>query len=119
MAQKTYESEVLIVVVAVALAAHPIQVDIGLSQDSFVGSYLLKDTTVCDELISLAERSPMKPGCMALGSKVVVDKSYKDSLDFTLHPKHSCALAYMHQISALLQCYFRTYTFANLSLIHI
>ena len=87
---------------------------------SFIGAYMLSDSTVCDDLINFMDdpeglaTGKVYEGVVASGEgKIVVDKSSKDCMQKNLHWDDSVFLDYNAELQKCLDAYLQEFKAAN------
>jgi len=87
---------------------------------SFIGAYMLSDSTVCDDLINfmddlegLATGKVYEGVVASVEEKTVVDKSSKDCMQKNLHWDDSVFLDYNAELQKCLDAYLQEFKAAN------
>jgi len=82
---------------------------------SFVGSWMLKDLSICDKLIEFADDPSVssEEGLIRQGAGVVVDKKVKNSLDKSLSAEKDLTREYSSALQECLDLYNKEYPEAN------
>lgn len=93
--------------------------NIYLGKNSFINSYQILDTTICDELISFWTESNAKTLGTNYNSSgnVVVDKNIKDSIDVPIYPDEENAIfkKYTSELQKAVVSYINKYPACNWS----
>tara|TARA_R110000796_G_scaffold250587_1_gene379754 strand:+ start:1562 stop:2179 length:618 start_codon:yes stop_codon:yes gene_type:complete len=93
----------------------PVPVDLNESASpSFIGSWMMGDTSVCDDLITLFDNSDQKyTGEVTVRKGQAVKKEVKDSKDLKLTGLEVESQNYVTQLQTCLDCYLEQYKQAN------
>ena len=86
------------------------------SDKSFIGAWVLSDTSICDDLINFFESSSdSAPGTIfrSSGERGVVNKNLKDSIDLGLYLDQPIAMRYRELLQEVLEEYKRKYAFSD------
>lgn len=86
--------------------------------NNFIETYTISDSSVCDALIDLYEKSPnKKPGLYYSKGNAIVERDIKDSTDLTIsisnNEYHQEVNDYLIQLNAVVQQYKEKYKFSN------
>lgn len=85
------------------------------AEKSFIGSWFLKDLTLCDRLVEFFETNESKrPGeVIDESGQCVIKKNIKDSIDLKLSPENNIALEYVAALQEAVELYKEKYMYCN------
>ncbi len=82
------------------------EINLGLTEPSFIRAWMLEDTSICDKLITHFEQSPYKkPGTVMKENRPNVVKDFKDSLDLNLLFHEQITQDYCEQLAQVYSAY--------------
>ena len=93
---------------------NPVAVSVGKNkQPSFIGSYLMQDVSVCDNLISFMDRGPQREGAVISSKGLEVNSKVKDCVENMSDYSNPACLAYQVELQKNLEQYKLDYFYAN------
>lgn len=86
-------------------------------KNNFIDGWYLNDSTICDGLINLFEKSPNQESGKTSAGLNLIDKTKKDSTDIGITPNSSDQIIknYLKNLSDIVDCYKKKYIYCDQS----
>lgn len=86
------------------------QLNLGLSEPSFIRAYMMNDLSICDQIIEHFEASPYKkPGSVEKNGRAEIVATHKDSLDLKLLFHEDITQLYLRELESIYSMYIEEY----------